>query len=214
MEPAIDTPATSTTARDHLPGSTDLDEPPAPSITATTQDSGIGIHCSPLVGPALDLAWLTSRLDAGLQHISRFTGRTVSRLAVRIVADPEMIELHRRHSGQDQTTDVLTFVLSETESGPIEADIAINADEAARQSAQRGHSIERELLLYAIHGALHGAGFDDHDQAGYRSMHQTEDRILQAIGVGPTFDAQGDVTGIGGTGVSPMHSTRSREARP
>ncbi|MCI0363156.1 MAG: rRNA maturation RNase YbeY [Phycisphaerales bacterium] len=209
MEPAIDTPATSTTARDHLPGSPDLDEPPAPSIT---QERGVGIQCSPLVRRALDLTWLSSRLEAGLQHISRITGRSVHRVAVLIVADSEIVELHRRHSGHDQTTDVLTFDLSGSGSGPIDADIAINVDEAARQSTQRGHSPQRELLLYALHGILHCAGFDDHDEAGYRSMHQAEDRILQAIGVGATFDSTNNDTAVGGTGVSPVRPSHAQGA--
>ncbi len=60
-----------------------------------------------------------------------------------------------------------------------------------RQARQRGHSVERELLLYAVHGLLHCAGFDDHGTAAFDRMHAEEDRILRAIGIGPIFIAGG-----------------------
>ena len=60
-------------------------------------------------------------------------------------------------------------------------------DEAARRSRDLEHPVEHELLLYAIHGVLHVLGHDDHDPAAFERMHAEEDRILEAIGVGPVF---------------------------
>jgi ssRNA-specific RNase YbeY (16S rRNA maturation enzyme) len=48
-------------------------------------------------------------------------------------------------------------------------------------------SIEREVLLYALHGILHCAGFDDRTPQDFEAMHAEEDRILLAIDVGATF---------------------------
>jgi probable rRNA maturation factor len=62
-------------------------------------------------------------------------------------------------------------------------------DEARRQAAGRALPVERELLLYCVHGVLHCLGYDDHDDAEYVRMHAEEDRILEAIGVGRTFAA-------------------------
>ena len=61
------------------------------------------------------------------------------------------------------------------------------------QKSSREDSIEQELLLYALHGVLHCAGFDDRTNDDFEAMHVEEDRILTAIGVGPTFarDASG-----------------------
>jgi probable rRNA maturation factor len=87
--------------------------------------------------------------------------------------------------GSDESTDVLTF--PSASDGSIDVDIAVCADEARRQAADRGHDVTRELLLYALHGLLHCAGFDDRDEAGFNAMHAEEDRILDAIGVGMTF---------------------------
>lgn len=133
---------------------------------------------------AIDLAWLRDHVASIIPMLKV----AVARLAVAIVADAEMTRLHREHCGIDSTTDVLTF--SDVKPGePIDVDIAVCVDEAKRQAAVRGHSVERELLLYVVHGLLHCAGYDDHDEASHRAMHAEEDRILSAIGVGATFAA-------------------------
>jgi probable rRNA maturation factor len=98
-----------------------------------------------------------------------------------------MSELHLRHSQVAGTTDVLTFDLRRDSANAIEAEIVVCADEAARRGVELGHAIERELLLYCVHGLLHCAGYDDHDEAGWQRMHAREDEILRAVGVGATF---------------------------
>jgi probable rRNA maturation factor len=128
------------------------------------------------------------RLREGVSRLQETCGVRVSRLAVAIVGDARMMALHQRHCGMASTTDVLTFPQSAADE-PIDADIAICADEAARRAAEFGHPIEQELLLYIVHGLLHCLGFDDHDQAAYQRMHAEEDRMLQAIGIGATFHA-------------------------
>jgi ssRNA-specific RNase YbeY (16S rRNA maturation enzyme) len=52
--------------------------------------------------------------------------------------------------------------------------------------------LEKEALLYALHGLLHCLGHDDHDEAAYQAMHALEDALLDAIGVGPVFDPDPD----------------------
>lgn len=98
-----------------------------------------------------------------------------------------MAAAHDRYKGELGTTDVLTFDLSDGPGSPLDVDILICADEAARQAAARGHGPERELLLYAIHGLLHCLGHDDHDPDQAAAMHTEEDRILTALGVGATY---------------------------
>jgi probable rRNA maturation factor len=138
---------------------------------------------------SLDLQWLNDRVQAALIHIGRLSARPFVAANVVIVGDVQMTLLHRTHAGVDGTTDVLSFDLSTGEPGTaIEADIAVNVAEADRRATQFKHSIERELLLYCVHGLLHCAGYDDHDEPHFSAMHAEEDRILSLIGVGPTFD--------------------------
>lgn len=132
------------------------------------------------------LRWLADKAAAAAGVLA-YAGE----VRVRIVGDDEMAVAHEKYSGVSGTTDVLTFDLRDDPSagGPLDTDILVCADEARRQAAARGLNVERELLLYIVHGVLHCLGFDDHDEAGHRAMHEEEDRVLEAIGVGRTFAA-------------------------
>lgn len=130
----------------------------------------------------IDAGWVRDRLQEALAHINA----AVQRIAVMLVDDDQMARLHEAHRGKNESTDVLTFQTSAV-GDPIEADIAVSVDEAARRAPQLDHTIEREVLLYTLHGILHCAGFDDGTEEQSRAMHAEEDRILEAIGVGATF---------------------------
>jgi probable rRNA maturation factor len=136
---------------------------------------------------ALDTAWLSDHVAqaAAFIHTSLQQGEFIH-IGVSIVDDERMAALHRDHCRLDSTTDVLTFPLSEPGT-PLEVDLAVCADEAARRAEELGHSIERELLLYIVHGLLHCCGYNDHTEADFAAMHETEDAVLEAIGVGATF---------------------------
>lgn len=107
---------------------------------------------------------------------------------VRVVVDEEMADLHERYAGTTGTTDVLTFDLGDGH-GSLDVDIVVCVDEAEREAAARGHGRDRELLLYVLHGVLHAMGHDDHDDDGYAAMHEKEDLVLKAIGVGSVFES-------------------------
>lgn len=131
-------------------------------------------------------SWVQERLVACLVHVAV----PVARVTVEVVDDHRMAALHQRFSSIPGTTDVLTFPASGP-GEPVEVDIAICVDEAARQSCERGHELRHELLLYALHGVLHCAGFDDRTPDDHACMHAEEDRILTAIGLGAIY-ARGD----------------------
>ena len=161
------------------PGSSsDADNPPEP-ITLRPE-----VRCAADVvaqWPALDLPWVADRLGQALREID-----APPKVSVLIVTAAKIRSLNRMHRGVRETTDVLTFEV-QAEGEPAEADIVVCADVAARQAAKRKHSIERELLLYATHGVLHCCGFEDETPRGCSAIHAEEDRILAAIGVGPTY---------------------------
>ena len=115
-----------------------------------------------------------------------FLNKSESDVSVRIVNDDAMTELHQKHSGASSTTDVLTFDRGSDASG-VRADIAVCFDVANRESIERGNSVEQELLLYVLHGVLHCCGFDDHEEESFEAMYKEEDRVLEAIGIGPVW---------------------------
>jgi len=126
-------------------------------------------------------------LPRELKRIAGLAGVKGGAVSLVVVDDREMGVLHGQYKNDPSTTDVLTFDLCETSGAPIEGDIVLCADEAARQASKRGHDTRLELLLYAVHGLLHLLGYDDHADADFRKMHRKEDELLEAAGYGAVF---------------------------
>lgn len=176
------------------PGSSaDSDLPPEPDPTDArpelnrTQPAIDVIASESNDAGGVDVVWVRDQLRKAITLIDQ----SVTRITVSIIDDTEMSLLHKRHGGIESSTDVLSFPMSDTQA-PIEADIAVCVDVARRVAGELGHRVEHELLLYALHGVLHCAGFNDHIEKDYLTMHAEEDRILRAIGVGAVFEGRSD----------------------
>ncbi len=156
--------------------------PPAPVTVDVLLAPGIAVQLS-----KVQVAFIVGHLTAACAALA-----AGGEVRIRIVADAEMSDAHLRYARIQGPTDVLTFDLSDGASAAtrlLDCDLLLCFDEAARQAAPRHHSVERELLLYALHGLLHCLGEDDHSDTGYNHMHAAEDRILEQLGVGITFAA-------------------------
>ncbi len=130
---------------------------------------------------------LASALRTTLAHFPR----EVARIDVQLVGDEAMAAAHEAFSKIGGTTDVLSFPAHDVDDprAAVEVDLIVCVDVAAREAAARAHSIERELLLYAVHGTLHACGFrDDSDELAHE-IHSEEDRILCAAGIGSVYAA-------------------------
>lgn len=130
-------------------------------------------------------------LGPQLAQLARLAGVSEGSLAIAFVGDRQMGRLHRQYKGVPGTTDILTFDLREEAKGPLEGDLVICLDEAARQARRHGHPVRQEVLLYALHGFLHLLGFDDVTKAKAARMHRREDELLTRAGWGPLFKARG-----------------------
>ncbi len=111
-------------------------------------------------------------------------------VSIAIVDDEAIAVINKQFLGHAGPTDVISFDLSDEDDGDGNVknfEIVINADQAARQSVDRSHDTEAELALYITHGLLHNFGFDDHDEADAKKMHQMEDEILQQEGYGAIY---------------------------
>ena len=145
---------------------------------------------------------LTGWIEDYLKQIACRAGVRGGLVNILIIDDAEMSELHHRYLGDPQTTDVLTFDLGPDETGswkpgdPIEGDLAVCLDQAAREAADRGHDTRLEVLLYAVHGLLHLIGMDDHTPASAEAMHRREDELLFSVGLGPVFDGRRQNAGV------------------
>ena len=117
-------------------------------------------------------------------HAAALTGADLEILFV-VLGDEQMREINARHLGHDYATDVLSFPMG-TEPF-LMGEVLISADTARREAAERGHSAYHELLLYAVHGALHLVGHDDHGTAARRRMRRAERAALAALGAPPVY---------------------------
>ena len=178
IESAIDS------GEDGQSGSGADSEPPEPGSTMDVSilDTGTGIASE-------DRQWIRDRLSEAVGHLGPVDPKCI-RITARIVDDREMDVAHRRFSGVAGSTDVLTFV--ENAERGLEVDLLLCHDEALRRASEFDHAVRRELLLYALHGVLHALGYDDQTPEDHSRMHAEEDRILELIGVGRTFDRGGD----------------------
>jgi probable rRNA maturation factor len=150
----------------------------APTRFTLSIQATVGKSYVPFVRRSIRRAWKLVR-------------RPPTELSVQFTDDRTMSRLHRRFMNVAGPTDVLTFPMDIAPDGRvISGEVVICVPQARRQAKKHEIPVERELLLYALHGLLHLSGFDDRTESDFRRMHALEDDILIQIGVGPAFKPQ------------------------
>ena len=125
-------------------------------------------------------------LEIKLGNLLRSIGLHDAELSVLFVGDRAMRSLNRRYRGKDKTTDVLSFSLREGAFSHIQphilGDIVIAVPAAARQAAEAGHAVGREIEVLLVHGLLHLLGYD-HERSGdeARRMKRRELQLLKRM---------------------------------
>lgn len=89
------------------------------------------------------------------------------------MSDAAIRKYNRRFLKHDFATDVLAFPNDEG------GDILISLDTAKRQAREGGYGAVQELALYALHGMLHLAGYDDHGIRARAHMFAAQKRIFR-----------------------------------
>lgn len=87
-------------------------------------------------------------------------------LGVRLTGDRTVRRLNREFRQKDKSTDVLSFPGEPTPEGRHLGDIVVSVPTAAKQAAERGHALDREVKLLLLHGLLHCLGYDHETDAG------------------------------------------------
>ena len=123
---------------------------------------------------SIDTANFRSFSDSLFQSIEEVGGRSA---AVAFISDRRMKELNKLFRGKDSTTDVLSFPHEPDEFDPDKTnlgDIVISAEQAARQAAENGLSIENEIKQLILHGLLHLCGYDHETDNGEMNTRELE----------------------------------------
>ena len=145
---------------------------------------------------ALDLDVLVEaegarRFDLGaLRALARWileregtTGRW--EIAVALVDDDRLRELHRRFMGLDTVTDVMTFPLGDDRPGGARGgDVIVSVDRAADQGPRHGLTAEAETRFLVAHGLLHLCGWDDLEPSRRDAMLSRQEELIAAFGYG------------------------------
>ncbi|MCL2646379.1 MAG: rRNA maturation RNase YbeY [Phycisphaerales bacterium] len=138
---------------------------------------------------AIRTRWLARQLRQ-LLALQKVTGGSWS---ITVVADKTMRALHKRTMNDSTSTDVLTFDMQDNSKNKnqINLDTILCRDVAAANAREYHHSLDHELLLYALHSLLHVQGYDDRTSADSARMHRREDALLIRLGVGPIYKPRG-----------------------
>jgi probable rRNA maturation factor len=111
-----------------------------------------------------------AEVAAFLERLEReVAGREIG---VAIVSDAVIRRYNRQYRKIDQSTDVLSFEPD---------DLVISAETARRQARRLGHSVEEEMKVLALHGALHLMGHDHERDLG--EMARLERRWRKRLGL-------------------------------
>src|SRR5690348_523804 len=104
-------------------------------------------------------------------------------ISLAFVDNPTIHRLNQRYLDHDESTDVLSFPLSEPGARKLSGELVIGAEVAQAQAAARGHDVQAELALYVIHGLLHLCGLDDATPEAAAAMRARERHYLGLLGL-------------------------------
>ena len=129
--------------------------------------------------------------EAALQRLASFALDTMhvhagAELAIVLVDEGAMEQLHVQWMDEPGPTDVLSFPMDELRPGTEDeetppgllGDIVLCPQVAQAQAETAGHSTHDELLLLTTHGILHLLGFDHAEPAEEKEMFGIQRDIL------------------------------------
>lgn len=113
-------------------------------------------------------------------------------LHVILVGGRTMARLNAGFRGRGGPTDVLAFGLAGDGGAPgpaVAGEIYICPAVAAEAALRFGTGLAQECVLYAVHGMLHLAGFDDGEPTARRAMRRAERRVMGCLRADADFGA-------------------------
>ncbi len=110
-------------------------------------------------------------------------------VAVVLVDETAMEQLHVQWMGEPGPTDVLSFPMDELRPGRdgelsdegILGDIVLCPTVAKKQATAAGHSVMEELQMLTVHGLLHLLGYDHAEPEEEAEMFGLQGSILKAF---------------------------------
>ncbi|NOT92111.1 rRNA maturation RNase YbeY [Ferruginibacter sp.] len=129
-----------------------------------------------------------------LQHNISLTKRTALKQFIHIIfkkekksldnltyifcSDDYLLEINKSHLQHNYYTDIITFDLSDTNSGKITGEVYISIDRVRDNANTLGVSIKEELHRVIFHGALHLCGYKDKSIRHAKEMRLAEEKFI------------------------------------
>ena len=139
-----------------------------------------------------------------LEFAAQKTGKEKKEMAVTFVSNERSHELNLEYRDTDRPTDVISLeykpeldvsvdeedLLDHPELAEMLEDfdayigeLFISVDKAREQAEEYGHSFEREMGFFAVHGFLHVNGYDHYTPEEEAEMFGLQEEILTAYGL-------------------------------
>ena len=127
----------------------------------------------------------TSSISAFVAELSaQFEEAEGKVFSVAFISDRRMKQLNEMFRGKNTTTDVLSFP-NEPDEFDLDkdnlGDIVISAEQAQKQAAENGLTLEGEIKQLILHGLLHLCGYDHETDNGEMNARELELRELLKI---------------------------------
>ena len=125
-----------------------------------------------------DYSFLDHMLDVAIKKLN-INGI----FSITFIDDEKMREMNYQYRNIDNTTDVLSFALNDSEDNFDEqinvlGDIFISIPRMKKQAEEYGHSEKRELSFLTIHGLLHLLGYDHMNKDDEEVMFSLQEEVL------------------------------------
>lgn len=130
---------------------------------------------------SLDTSSIRAYVADHTVRIEEAAGKVFS---IAFISDRRMKQLNEMFRGKNTKTDVLSFPHEPDEFDPDKdnlGDIVISAEQAQKQAAENGLTLEGEIKQLILHGLLHLCGYDHETDNGEMNARELELRELLKI---------------------------------
>ena len=126
-----------------------------------------------------------------IEKVGELYGVEDSEVSVTLTNNAYIHTLNKEYRNLDRPTDVLSFVLNESDEPEIEGspvanalgDIIISVERAEEQAAEYGHSLRREVAFLTVHGMLHLLGYDHMEEEEREEMEKEQCFVMERLGI-------------------------------
>jgi probable rRNA maturation factor len=102
---------------------------------------------------------------------------------LRVVDEPEIVQLNRDYRHKDYATNVLTFYYEQqADQGLFIGDIAICHAVIVREAHEQQKSVLAHYAHMVVHGVLHLQGWEHESDADHQAMMRVEAHVLKQLG--------------------------------